>query len=79
MVFSDQGIGIPQKLLENIFNPSKSISRRGTNGERGTGFGMPIVKTIIDGMKSSIDITSKCEDNDSQDTGTIVTINIPIG
>lgn len=43
----DHGIGIPPEILENLFSLSKKTSRPGTEGESGTGFGMPLVYTTM--------------------------------
>jgi signal transduction histidine kinase len=44
----DHGIGIPADILPNIFAYDKETSRPGTMGEKGTGFGMPLVKLFLD-------------------------------
>jgi signal transduction histidine kinase len=44
----DQGIGIPAALLDDLFKINKKTSRDGTMGERGTGFGMHIMKTYVE-------------------------------
>ena len=46
----DFGIGMPSVLLNNIFDVSKSTSRLGTNGENGTGFGMPLIKKFMNSI-----------------------------
>lgn len=43
----DEGIGIPDELLPYIFEPNRATTRPGTEGERGTGFGLPLMKTIV--------------------------------
>ncbi len=68
----DKGIGIPENLLNTIFDPSRNASRKGTEGENGTGFGMPIVKALIEGMNGSINIES------SENIGTTISIRIPM-
>lgn len=45
---SDTGPGIQAGLLENIFDYDKKTSTTGTAGEIGTGFGLPLVKDIIE-------------------------------
>ncbi|MCB9062538.1 MAG: HAMP domain-containing histidine kinase [Halobacteriovoraceae bacterium] len=54
----DYGIGIPQELIDQLFNPSSTTSRRGTNGEKGTGYGLPLVKTFIETYGGSIEVSS---------------------
>lgn len=54
----DDGIGMPAELIENLFDPTKKTTRNGTGGERGTGFGMPLVKTFIDKHKAKIEVNS---------------------
>jgi len=73
----DQGIGMPEHIINNLFSPSRNSTREGTNGEKGTGFGMPIVKVILDAMNSSIKVKSKCEKKYSTNSGTEIAIKIP--
>lgn len=40
----DYGVGIPNELKNDLFSLNKKTSRIGTNGEKGTGFGLPLVK-----------------------------------
>lgn len=54
----DFGIGIPEKILESIFDITKPTSRPGTKGEVGTGYGMPLVKKFIEMSGGSIEIKS---------------------
>ena len=54
----DTGMGIPDDILKNIFDPSISTSRSGTVGEPGTGFGLPILKMFIDKYDAHIDVSS---------------------
>jgi len=63
----DNGCGIPEEKLKNIFKPFYTTK---TNG---TGLGLVIVKKMIANMNGTIGIES------SQDTGTIVNIAIPEG
>jgi signal transduction histidine kinase len=55
----DHGIGIPEKILKNLLNFYSPTSRTGTSGEKGTGFGMPIVKAAIEKMGGQMKIESK--------------------
>ena len=55
----DEGIGIPGNLLEGIFSPKNRISRKGTNSERGTGYGLLLVKKYTDFIMSVNIITQQ--------------------
>ena len=72
IIFKDNGIGIPEEIIRNIFNVKKSNSRQGTDGESGTGFGMPLVKKFINEFNGSIDIES------SINIGTSIIIHLPL-
>ena len=50
---SDNGIGIPESRLENIFTPFAS-----DKGARGTGLGLPVSKKIAEEHGGSISVTS---------------------
>jgi signal transduction histidine kinase len=54
----DFGVGIPESLAENIFSNNKSISRLGTDGEKGTGFGLSLAKTYVQYYKGSLSFRS---------------------
>ncbi|MBC85792.1 MAG: hypothetical protein CL677_01325 [Bdellovibrionaceae bacterium] len=55
----DFGIGIPKDLQEQLFEMSKSTSRPGTDGEKGTGFGLPLVKMFMLSFQGDIHVVSK--------------------
>lgn len=68
----DQGIGIPEMLLKDIFDPTKTTSRIGTNGEDGTGFGMPLIKKFMSSYGGMIDLSSIERNDTSNNHGTEV-------
>ncbi|MCP4219587.1 MAG: GHKL domain-containing protein, partial [bacterium] len=70
ITIKDEGIGIPEEMLERIFSMSVATSRNGTAGEKGTGFGMPIVKSYVELYGGHLRISSKCKDESPVDHGT---------
>lgn len=69
--FKDYGLGIPEPLLKDLFDATKKTTRLGTQGERGTGFGMPIVKTYVEKLGGMIKVSSKCREQGDADSGTL--------
>jgi signal transduction histidine kinase len=61
----DSGIGIPAEILENLFSPKKKTSRVGTGGERGSGFGMPLVREYLESMGGKISVVSVSSDDET--------------
>lgn len=59
----DNGIGIPENVINNIFDFSAVTTSTGTQGEKGTGFGMPIVSSFLQKFNGKISIKSSTEDN----------------
>ena len=55
----DSGIGIPKSMIKDLFEKSKSCSRLGTDGEKGTGFGLPLSNEIIEKHDSELSVKSK--------------------
>jgi len=74
----DQGIGIPQELIDKMFNPNEKTTRDGTGGEKGTGFGMPLVKLYLNKFNGDIRVESKEKDKHPEDHGTTMVLNLPI-
>ncbi len=71
---TDRGIGIPQEIASNLFSRTKETSRRGINGERGTGFGMPLTQAFVDKYDGEIHVQSKCKDLHGELSGTRMTV-----
>ena len=67
----DNGAGLGDKELEQVFLPFHRGKARGTNGEAGSGLGLSICKEIVDLHQGTIDIES------SLGTGTTVRIWFP--
>ncbi len=72
VTISDKGIGMPADILHNVFDESVETSRQGTDGESGTGFGMPLVKKFMEAFGGSISLTSSTAENESGTTTTLV-------
>jgi signal transduction histidine kinase len=68
----DEGIGIPDSLIDDIFDDNEKKRREGTSGEKGTGLGLIIVKELIDSNDGKI--TCKSKNNEF----TEFTISFPI-
>ncbi len=56
---SDTGRGIPKEKLSKVFDKFSELSRTGTGGERGTGLGMAITKSIIELHGGNISVDSQ--------------------
>jgi signal transduction histidine kinase len=77
MTVRDYGKGMPDIIAENIFNPVKPTSRHGTDGETGTGFGLPLVYKFVNVYGGTIRVESVEQKDDSVNHGTamILTFN----
>jgi two-component system sensor histidine kinase VicK len=51
---ADNGIGIPQKYHDTLFDKFTRARRPGLNGEPTTGLGMSIIKTIVEWHRGQI-------------------------
>jgi len=58
LVVEDTGIGIPPEHLPHLFEKFGPHQRPGTQGERGTGLGMPIVKHFVELHGGRIEVES---------------------
>jgi len=73
----DYGVGMSSALLSNLFNFNEPTSRTGTNGETGTGFGMPLVKKFMEAFGGEIQIESIQKQVGCQDHGTEISLLLP--
>jgi signal transduction histidine kinase len=74
----DQGIGIPRELLPFIFDDFRSTSRPGTDGETGTGFGLPLARHIVDAFGGSLHVTSHSTEDTRKPAGSVFTLRLPV-
>jgi len=68
----DQGVGIPQDELGNIFKPFQITSSRTTAGEKSTGLGLAIVHRIVSGHGGEIKVSSEAR------KGTTFLVELPM-
>jgi len=68
----DNGLGIKEEDLSTLFRLDSGRSTLGTEGEKGTGLGLPLVKEYIEKNKGSIEVRSK------EGEGTIFQIQLPL-
>lgn len=75
----DHGIGIPQSILTDLFELSKATHRPGTNGEPGTGYGMPLAKRFVEAYEGTLEIHSKeaAESPGEHGTTAVIRLRLP--
>lgn len=71
----DFGIGMSAKMIDDVFDISKTTSRPGTEEEKGTGFGMPLVKKFMFAYRGDINIISTEKTDTSKHHGTEVILS----
>ncbi len=69
---ADKGVGMNEEELRNLFKMDERVTKKGTNNEVGSGYGLLLVKEIIDKHKGSISVDSK------KGEGTTFTVNLPL-
>ena len=72
----DNGEGIPKDQISNLFRLDFASTRKGTAGELGTGFGIPIAKTIVEKFGGRLSVESKCKDEYPEDHGSSFHIDL---
>lgn len=70
VTFRDHGIGMPAAVLALLFDVSKSHSRVGTAGEKGTGFGMPLMQKFVIQFGGQVEVVSRDIKDHPDDHGT---------
>ena len=74
----DFGTGIPPHKLSSLFEPTKNRSTKGTRGESGTGYGLPLVKNYMIKYGGSVDAQSKTKTEDQNTSGTRFNLYFPV-
>lgn len=71
LIIRDNGVGIAEEDMKNLFQAGRHISRPGTERERGTGIGLFIAHEMIKTNGGNITVESK------KDKGTAFTLTFP--
>lgn len=71
LVVRDGGIGIAQEDKASIFERFVRLGANPDTKERGTGLGLPLVKTLVDMLEGTIEVESKVGE------GSVFTVHIP--
>lgn len=74
----DYGIGMPDDLKAKVFTTNEPTSRKGTQDEGGTGFGLPLVKEFVQKLKGEIELRSAEADSVDFKRGTEIKLRFPI-
>jgi len=69
---ADTGMGMEANVIDRIMNSKESIATNGTEGEKGTGFGLILCKEFIQLHKGKLLVTSEIN------KGTVFTCYIPL-
>lgn len=59
LTISDTGIGMTPEVLSQVFDLGRSKSRRGTQGEEGSGFGMSLMKRFVTQYGGAVEVESR--------------------
>jgi signal transduction histidine kinase len=69
---TDQGPGIPSEDLDRLFDSFEKLSAQPTGGEKSTGLGLSIVKSIVDAHGGEIEVDSEVG------KGTTFIVHLPV-
>ncbi len=69
---ADQGQGIPEDELDEVFRPFQRTSVQSTAGEKSTGLGLTIAKKVVEAHNGTISVTSKVG------KGTVFSFTLPL-
>ena len=78
IMVEDRGIGMSKSLMVKAFDDFKETSRLGTEGEEGTGFGLPIVKYLMASYNGDVAVSSKTIEENPIDHGTCFTLTLDL-
>jgi signal transduction histidine kinase len=68
----DQGVGMDDNTLNNLFHIDQTVSELGTDGEKGTGLGLILSKEFVERHRGKILVESE------KGKGSTFTICIPL-
>lgn len=70
IVYNDNGVGMLQEDIDNLFNADVKTTHLGNDGEKGTGFGMPILHATLHRIGATVEVDSISKSVDNKNSGT---------
>ena len=77
LTLRDFGVGIPEEIQSYLFDIHRATSRPGTNGEKGTGYGLPLARKFMNAYGGTIHIRSKTAGTPDFPRGTEISLSFP--
>lgn len=71
-VVKDNGVGIPETVIERLFRVDIKSSTIGTAGEKGTGLGLLLCKEFVEANGGEISVTSRINE------GSVFSFTVPM-
>ncbi len=75
--FADNGVGIPKKIIKDLFTLRKKVSTTGTNLETGTGLGLILCREFVEKNGGQIWLESET-DPEADKPGSIFSFTLPV-
>jgi len=72
IIVKDNGVGIENNDMQRLFDPEWSITHKGTDGEKGTGFGLKIAREFVEKNGGTVSVKSEIG------KGTEVSFTLPL-
>ncbi len=70
---ADTGIGMDEDILERLFDPTSRVTTAGTDGEKGSGFGLVLCAEFAARLGGTLTANSRAG------AGSVFTLSLPIG
>ena len=75
---TDSGVGMPQRVLDNLFDLTKRIRMPDLEGKVGLGLGLPILKKYLDRCDATILVESRSKDEFPENHGTNIIMSFKV-
>lgn len=78
IMVKDNGVGFDKEVLDKLFTFKEKVSRHGTSGEKGTGFGLSLCKDMVKILGGKLKIESPLKSTGKKSYGSLVSFDVKI-
>lgn len=78
IMVKDNGVGFDKEVLNKLFTFKEKVSRHGTSGEKGTGFGLSLCKDMVKILGGKLKIESPLKSTGKKSYGSLVSFDVKI-